>query len=236
MDTIKKHSNVVKKALREYKSIGNVIPKDLLETVPYIFDFTEKNKKLASIDLKNAEAFNNYITDTLRENNCTFGAGGYGEDRVIYRRSDLFENNTNPRSIHLGVDLWAEAGTSVSAPLPAVIHSFKDNNNFGDYGPTIILEHSLEGVTFFTLYGHLSGVSLEGLKEGMRIEQGKQIGRFGSYSENGEWPSHLHFEIISDMLGKKGDFPGVAIGLEKKYYLTLCPNPNLILKIGELDK
>jgi hypothetical protein len=44
--------------------------------------------------------------------------------------------------------------------LDGTLHSFNFNAGFGDYGPTIILEHNVENQTFI-LYGHLSLDSLE---------------------------------------------------------------------------
>ncbi|MEJ7660880.1 MAG: hypothetical protein WKG07_15300 [Hymenobacter sp.] len=79
----------------------------------------------------------------LAEQRAPVGIGGYLENRVIYRRSPHFDDATEPRSLHLGVDVWVPAGTPVAAPLPAVVHSLADNNNFGDYGPTVILQHEL---------------------------------------------------------------------------------------------
>ena len=232
--SIKKHSNLVKRTLREHKNIGYVIPKKFLKTNPYIFDFSKKNKKLATVDLSNAQEFESYVNNAIKEGHNKYGAGGYGENRIIYRRSNLFENNKEPRSIHLAVDIWLPAKTPIYSPLLGTIHSFQDNNNFGDYGPTIILEHRLSGVAFYTLYGHLSRASLKNLKVGMKIKKGEQIATLGNYNENGEWPAHLHFQVISNMLGKKGDFPGVVRASEKNYYLNLCPDPNLILRIKSL--
>jgi len=235
--SIENHSNSVKNVLTRYKNIGAVIPAYFLETPPHIFDFSKKNNKLVSIDLNNAEGFIHYIHNILKFHNCRFGIGGYGENRIIYRRSNLFKNNNRePRSIHLAIDLWLPQKTPIYSPLPAVIHSFKDNNNFGDYGPTIILQHSLSGVTFYTLYGHLSRSSLKNIKVGMKIKKGQHIATLGNYDENGQWPAHLHFQIISNLLGKEGDFPGVASVSEQKYYLTLCPDPNLILRINAVTK
>jgi len=234
INSIKKHSNLVKNVLAKTRDISSIIPINFLETSPHIFDFSKRNKKLASVDLNNAKKFIDYINNTLKISGCGFGVGGYGENRIIYRRSNLFENNVKPRSIHLGIDIWMPAKTPIYSPLTATIHSFNDNNNFGDYGPTIILQHSLHGVNFYTLYGHLSRLSLKNIKVGMKIKKGQQIATLGNYNENGQWPSHLHFQIISNLLRKKGDFPGVASVSEQKYFLTLCPNPNLILRINEL--
>ena len=166
---IKKQSNLVRNVLKKCKDISAVIPERFLETSPHIFDFSGSNKKLASVDLDNAKEFINYIDSALKRKGCRFGAGGYGENRIIYRRSNLFKNDTEPRSVHLAIDLWMPVKTPVYSPLPAVVHSFKDNNNFGDYGATIILKHSLNRVVFYTLYGHLSRSSLKSLKVGMKI-------------------------------------------------------------------
>ena len=66
------------------------------------------------------------------------------------------------------------------------------------------------------------------------VSQGDQIAYIGDYGVNGNWPAHLHFQIISDMKNKKGDFPGVTSKKERRDYLRLCPNPNLILGIEKL--
>ncbi len=236
LHSLKKHSDAVKNILKKYTGMDPVIPIHFLEKAPYLFDFSNKNKKLKLADIHNAKKFIGYVSSTIQNNNCMFGAGGYGEDRIIYRRSHLFEGDVEPRSIHLGIDVWMPVKTPVYSPLPALIHSFKDNNTFGDYGPTIILQHSLNGVKFYTLYGHLSRSSLKNLRVGMKIKKGQQIALLGKYHENGQWPAHLHFQIISDVLGKRGDFPGVASLSEQTYYLTLCPDPNLILRIAALKQ
>jgi murein DD-endopeptidase MepM/ murein hydrolase activator NlpD len=87
-------------------------------------------------------------------------------------------------------------------------------------------------VTFFTLYGHLSLGSLEGLHEGGRIQAGERFASIGPHPENGDWPPHLHFQVIRDMGTYRGDFPGVCNAADRGYYLKLCPDPQLILKIN----
>jgi murein DD-endopeptidase MepM/ murein hydrolase activator NlpD len=47
-----------------------------------------------------------------------------------------------------GLDLWIKAGTPILAALDGTLHSFNFNAGFGDYGPTIILEHNVENQTF----------------------------------------------------------------------------------------
>jgi murein DD-endopeptidase MepM/ murein hydrolase activator NlpD len=214
--------------------IGPVVGLDLNSPQVAKLDFSAANPLLTLENLKDTQAFNEVVNKMLRERNAETGIGGYLELRVIYRRSGLFEELSEARSLHLGIDIWGPAGIAVFAPLPAIVHSFQDNATFGDYGPTIILQHELEGTTFYTIYGHLNRASLENLSVGKAIEKGEKIAEFGPYPENGDWPPHLHFQITTDMLGIKGDFPGVCKPSEKEKFTAICPDPNLILKCRHL--
>lgn len=213
-----------------------VLPLDLTQTTPVFFDFSGGNRELMGIDLNDTEMFTNYVFAELRRQGTPLGVGRYGEDRVVYRHRSLFDGEEENRSLHLGIDLFVEPGTNVSTPLPAVVHSFANNESPGDYGPTIILKHQPEDVTFFTLYGHLGMRSLTGLQPGRRFAAGDVIGRIGKAQENGGWPPHLHFQVIADMGQWRGDFPGVAAPSQLKKYLELCPDPNLILCIPGLER
>lgn len=197
-------------------------------------DFTTSNAELSTLDLTNTEAFSTYVFSSLLENSWYVGVGGYDEHRVIYRRSAHFDGSAgDERCIHLGIDIWTDADTPVFAPLPGVIHSLAFNEGFADYGPTLIVRHELNGLVFHTLYGHLTLDSLQGKSEGDRIGAGERIAAIGNYPENGHWPPHLHFQIITDMGDHRGDYPGVASLAERNAYLANCPDPNLILRIPE---
>ncbi|TPE42871.1 peptidoglycan DD-metalloendopeptidase family protein [Pontibacter mangrovi] len=215
---------------RHRHAFAPVLDADLNTDAVCTLDFSAANQLLQQTDLQDTNAFNAAVNEMLRQQKASIGVGGYLEDRFIYRRSRHFDVQAESRNLHLGVDVWLPAGTAVYAPLDATLHSFKDNDNFGDYGPTIILQHELEGVTFYTLYGHLSRTSLHNLQAGQSFAKGQKIAEVGPYPENGHWPPHLHFQIIADMGDKYGDFPGVATTAERSKYELLCPNPNLILQ------
>ncbi len=194
-------------------------------------DFTAHNPLLTHPEqLRDTAHFDQVVHEMLAEQHATVGIGGYLENRVIYRRSPHFDDTTEARSLHLGVDVWVPAGTPVAAPLAGVVHSLADNNHFGDYGPTVILQHWLEGTSFYTLYGHLSRTDLAALQPRQAVLPGKPFAHVGPYPENGDWPPHLHFQVISDMQGRWGDFPGVAPASEQAYWAELCPSPWLLLK------
>jgi murein DD-endopeptidase MepM/ murein hydrolase activator NlpD len=197
---------------------------------PFLFDFSDENKELDSIDLNDRDQFQSYINKKISENDASFGIGKYAENRILYRRFGLFESEDS-RSFHLGLDIWMKAGTAISAPMDSVVHSFADNAHPGDYGPTIILSHRFQSMTFYTLYGHLSKDSFKGIEKGKEIKAGKTFCRLGKWEENLLWPPHLHFQVIRDMQSYEGDFPGVCNFDEREKWMDNCPDPNLLLRI-----
>lgn len=224
-----------------------LLPFDFQRDPCLILDFSATNPDLTADngpDLSDTAAFTDYVFGKLRAAGAVVGVGGYDEHRVIYRRSSHFQQTTEspydgppydgPREIHLGIDLWAEAGTPVFAPVDGTVHSFQDNVGFGDYGPTIILEHTTPTGPLFSLYGHLTRDSLLGLYDGKPFRAGDKLAKIGPYPENGDWPPHLHFQLMTDMWGLRGDFPGVCSLADREKFLRICPNPNTLLGIRGL--
>lgn len=210
-----------------------VVPFEPLRDRLFALDLTAQNKALTENIIMDAEAMTAYITDECKRTGTRYAIGGYNEHRTIYGRSEHFGTGADePRRLHLGTDIWGGSGTPVFAPLAGEVHSFSNNAAFGDYGGTIILHHRFGEAEFHTLYGHLSVASLEGLHEGKAIAQGAQLATFGEPSENGGWSPHLHFQVIVDMEGMKGDYPGVCRLSERERYLQNCPNPDRILGLS----
>ncbi|MCU0447394.1 MAG: peptidoglycan DD-metalloendopeptidase family protein [Microscillaceae bacterium] len=209
---------------------------DLSAAKCLVLDLSINNPIAKNLDLHDLAAMEAYIFGRMKTQDARVAVGGYGENRAFYAQSSVFQGEMGARSIHLGIDLWMAAGTPVFAPYAAKVHSFKDNAHFGDYGPTIILEHQLENHIFYTLYGHLSRASLNDLYEGKILDKGQKFAEFGEPEVNGGWLPHLHFQVLTDLLGNHGDFIGVAHWQEQEYYLKICPDPNLILGIKALEK
>ena len=197
-------------------------------------DLSVHNTELNTIDVSSSSVLEVYIQNYIKSKHVLVAFGGYNETRNIYQRSTHFnnQNTDNERNIHLGVDLWVEANSPIFTPLEAEVHSFKNNTNYGDYGPTIILKHEVNTIEFYTLYGHLSLSSIENLHVGQKFKQGQHIATLGDASVNGDYPPHLHFQIIRDIQDYKGDYPGVCSTQDLAFYLANCPNPNVLLKIN----
>ncbi|WP_075341349.1 peptidoglycan DD-metalloendopeptidase family protein [Tenacibaculum agarivorans] len=194
---------------------------------------SSENKALKEFDVASSIEWSSYLDQYLEEKQAKVAYGGYLEKRDIYKRSNYFNTTeaTEERNIHLGIDLWCNEGTKVLAALDGTIHSFQNNKNHGDYGPTIILEHHLENITFYTLYGHLSLNSLDNIAVGQEVKKSEVIGFLGDNSVNGDYAPHLHFQLILDLQGNSGDYPGVCSEKNINLYKKNCPNPNLLLKL-----
>ena len=164
---------------------------------------------------------------------ASVGIGRYDEPRLLYA-GEAFARDGDRRTIHIGVDLFVRAGTSVRAPLDGTVESVHENPEPLDYGPTVILRHEPpDGPPFYTLYGHLSRSVLTQLSPGDGVSAGQAFAELGTFQENGNWPPHLHFQIITDLLGMSGDFPAVAPPDERDVWTALCPDPNLILGLEQ---
>jgi murein DD-endopeptidase MepM/ murein hydrolase activator NlpD len=190
-------------------------------------DLSPANELLKTVDVSDSKEFGSFVFEWMRSHQADFAWGGYHEQRAIYKRSGLFNDSSIPeRDWHLGIDLWAPAGTPVLAAEDGVIHSLQDNQGWGNYGPTLILQHRIGQLIFHTLYGHLSRERLLVIKPGQVVTKGQPIGALGSEQVNGDYPPHLHFQVIVDLEGRIGDYPGVAHHDDLVFYARNCPNPS----------
>jgi 4-aminobutyrate aminotransferase-like enzyme/Ser/Thr protein kinase RdoA (MazF antagonist) len=173
------------------------------------------------------------IAGELRRSGRTVGVGRYGEARAFYAAPAFGgSGDEEGRTVHLGIDLFVAPGTSVRAPLGGVVHLLANNAAPLDYGPLVVLRHEpAEGVSFFTLYGHLSDDTLPALRLGQRVGKGEAFARVGAPPTNGGWAPHVHVQVILDLLGLGADFPGVARASEWATWSALSPDPNLLLGI-----
>jgi 4-aminobutyrate aminotransferase-like enzyme/Ser/Thr protein kinase RdoA (MazF antagonist) len=171
------------------------------------------------------------IFNAMNAAGAKVGIGRYDEPRLFYL-SSLFTGTSEPRVIHLGVDLFAKAGTTVFAPMDGTVEAFANNAAPQDYGPMIILKHVTdEGIPFYTIYGHLSLDSLQGLSIGKKFSKGQKLATIGTPDINVGWTPHLHLQIATDLLDMGSDFPGVARASEREIWHSFSPDPNLILGI-----
>lgn len=164
-----------------------------------------------------------------------YGLGSYLEKRSVYA-TPQFADVASPewRTMHLGVDVFAPAGTPIYAPLAGRVLHLTYNADLLDYGHTLILEHDAGGVPFFTLYGHLGASLPTLLTKGDVVAPGQLIAHLGDWHENGGWAAHVHFQVMTDMLDQnRGNFFGVGHESLVDVWSEICLDPNLILRLPE---
>lgn len=225
-------STFIDRLKRIQKSTGLPLDSSIPQTAYFPIDLSAERTKASHVNTNSSLELGIYIDRLLSENNATVGYGGYLETRSIYNRSGTFKTagaSENDRNIHLGIDFWATAGTAVVAPLAGTVESVQNNLGIGDYGPTVILKHEIDELTFYTLYGHLSRSCLDHLKVDTSLNKGDRIGELGNSAINGDYPPHLHFQLIHDLGDWVGDYPGVCSIVELDFYRNNCPDPQLIL-------
>jgi 4-aminobutyrate aminotransferase-like enzyme/Ser/Thr protein kinase RdoA (MazF antagonist) len=239
LDAVPQSELVRKWLIGKAQSAASVLDADLRTAPSLVFDLSVGSTFLgADPATSDPAALGERIFAEMKRAGTVVGVGRYDEARAIYTAA-LFGSGSpvdERRTIHLGIDLAVQAGSAVRAPLEGEVHAFANNLAPLDYGPVVILRHSLanykgEPREFFTIYGHLSIASLAGLCIGQKIARGEKFAEVGSTAENGGWAPHVHFQIATDLLGYGTDFPGVARASERRVWTSLSPDPNLLLGI-----
>lgn len=183
------------------------------------------------------DRFSRLVEKIMSAAGTGFAFGRWAEQREVYD-NELFASDSSQaaRDVHLGVDLFCASGTAVYAPLDGIVHIKTNNAQELDYGPLLILEHASDrGHPFFSLYGHLAATSVTSIEEGQRVAAGEKIAAIGAPPENGNWPPHLHFQLILDLLGLGAAFPGVAFSGQQETWLALSPLPGRFFEECDAD-
>lgn len=214
--------------------LNNEVPFEIIKQLETrcVLDLSVDSKMLGA-NPKNLEcdSLTHIIDEHLRTKGASMAIGRYTEARMIYQ-GELFGSSNYPaskrRKIHMGLDVFCAAGTKVFAPYDATVIIKTYNPTPLDYGQVIVLEHNCDdGSPFYILYGHLAKKAE--VHKGDKIKAGTHFASLGKKEENGNWPPHLHLQIMTSLLDLNEDFPGVVHNYEKSIWKKLCPNPALLL-------
>ncbi|MFA3920732.1 aminotransferase class III-fold pyridoxal phosphate-dependent enzyme [Ruegeria hyattellae] len=163
--------------------------------------------------------------------------GHYNEPRLIYAEPGFRAGPwraSDRRTVHLGVDVFAPAGTLIHAPLSGRVEAVENRSDPLDYGGVLILHHETpQGDAFYTLYGHLDPEVCDRLKPGDPVAQGSAFCRLGTPEQNGGWAPHAHFQLTLTGDGMAPNWPGVADPDDLTFWADICPNPAALLNLSD---
>lgn len=194
---------------------------------PVVLDLSRGSMALGE-PLENIDVsrFTLLVEELMQQSGTRFAFGRWGETRALYSNEHFAGEDGECRDVHLGVDLFCAAGTAVRAPLDGIVSVVANNARELDYGPMLVLRHTTPGgYGFYTLYGHLGMECTRTLRAGMPVGAGEVIASIGAPPVNGNWPPHLHFQLVLDLLNLGREFPGVARRSQRERWLGLSPNP-----------
>jgi len=155
------------------------------------------------------------------------GIGPWGEERPVYS-SDAFRSVFAPdqrRSMHLGLDLFAPAGSNVRTPLDGTVVDLFETDIPLDYGHAVLLKHDPDGLAFYSLWGHLSARTVQDRKIGERLKAGDIVGQLGGTRENGNWQPHVHIQLITYRQPRAADIVGAGEAGYHEVWRELFPDP-----------
>ena len=181
-------------------------------------------------------------TGEYKPSQSVYSIGKYNEVRSNMYEQELFLKESEPRTIHMGIDIGAPTKTEVYTFDDAQVVFQELRSAPGDYGNCMILEYIWQqnyplranryainkGESYWALYGHLSAQALKLHQPGNYVKKGTCIGFVGADDENGGWTPHLHFQL-SIVKPQTCDLPGVVGQSEHQNALNHYPDPRQVL-------
>lgn len=118
---------------------------------------------------------------------------------VEYTITSNFGTRVDPingsESFHSGIDVTAPEGTDIVASANGVvIETGYQENGLGNY---VYMEHNVNGIIFYTAYGHMLDDSIV-VSEGQIVYQYEKLGTIGSSGRS--TGRHCHFMIMTPKL------------------------------------
>ena len=197
---------------------------------PFIADLSSSSPLLQGIDVRDQEGFQR-ILDEKMGSEYRWGVSPYLERRDTLL-GDCPQMVADQRFIHLGLDVIVDLGTSLHAPLDAIVAESGYESGEGNYGGYVLLKHQSPSYeTFYSFYGHLCKNRLP--EVGKAFPAGAAFAEIGDFHENGNWFHHTHIQIITQK-GLQKDYISKGYCSEKDLVEMndLCPSPIPMFTVG----
>jgi len=225
---------------------SNVVPKSFLQKPHREINFPDvflgylkshPKLKLGPKDITNPEKCAQLVKKIQKELGVEWSYGGWLENRSVILQDSYLK--TTQSWIHLGIDINLPIGTPVHAALGGTVYmADSDYPEEGGWGNFVIIEHQINEVKFYSIYGHLASTGLVSQDE--TVMAGEAIGKVGTTKENGFWFPHLHFQFISETEMRSKENPFTLDGYGKPQDLSYLrkhyPDPLVCLPMADAQK
>jgi len=138
--------------------------------------------------------------------------GRWGEGRIAHGER---QGESEPATVHLGVDVFAAEGEVVRAPFAGVVER--------QGAAELLLGHDLPGAPRF--WTRLAGLVAD-VHERESVDRGAPLGRIAAAT--GTLPAHLHVQLA---LARVDGLPGLGRPSLRRAWLGLCPDPSALVGI-----
>jgi len=180
-------------------------------------EYTEQFRNLTQ------KEFNKVIVDLHIKHGVKWSISGDRENRI-----DLYRQNENimreGRTIHIGIDINAPAGTPLHAPVDCEVVHAEYESGAGNYGWFIVLKCQTDDGPLYLLFGHLAKNNLA--RVGTKLRAGDVFGFIGDFDENGNWFHHTHFQVLTGRgLDEGWMYKALCTPEQLDTIDALCPSP-----------
>lgn len=191
--------------------------------MPHFFDYTDNIFK--ELPVRDTKYMQQWTMNVLKETGKEWWIAGYLEDRSLRLRGTHLIDDW--RIYHLGVDIIVPAETRVFSPLNGEIIERSVELWKAGYWGYLIVKHSIWGEIFYILYGHLSP---ESLSSTWTIRGGQEIGKIWSPEVNGDWTTHLHMQVLTEIWLKEWKSKGYCSVDDLPIIRNYCPDPSFLIR------
>lgn len=139
---------------------------------------------------------NSENTDTTKKGQIEIVKPLSGEVQTDFAANKLVYNTTLQEwRTHSGIDIKGDVGCDIKAAANGKISAIKNDPK---YGLTVVIEHSINGRSFTTVYCGLKEIS-KNIVEGASVKSGNTIATLGEdiFCEKTQG-AHLHFELTEN--------------------------------------
>lgn len=231
---------------RETKA-GPVIPAELRDRAAHPLDLGTSSLELDSSALDGAAGTEPArLADRVAEDGDRIPASRWNEARAPGGKPSGDEprvDGREPRTVHMGIELFLEPGTPVHAPLAGRLRAVtpREDSDAGSR-PVLALEHRVEAeahpsagpLLFHTLYRNVHPADPEALRgsKGIAVDKGAEIGRVERAGEPGRVP--VCFQVAAGGIPPE-DVPAAVPPDRREVWKSLCPDPSPLLGVPGLE-